>query len=169
MSLHCHAHGGDLENVCLPLMILEGVVASVRQEGSESSQVLQSTADFLTASVRVLQSRCAMQTRFSVSPPQTVIVTQEITTRFSIISSVIYMLSVAMSELKGQTALKHVLLLHHSSVFCKTNSLPNSVSFSPHLQELHVCGIYPSLMLFKCVTTTKFYYGFAPSSESIDV
>lgn len=111
-----------------------------------------------------------MQARISLllPPPQIVTVRQK-TTCFSIISSVIYMLNVALSERKGQTALNHVLLLRHSSVFCKTNSLPNSVTFSPHLQELHVCGIYPSLMLFKCVTKHKFYYGFAPSTESVDV
>lgn len=110
------------------------------------------------------QSLYAVQARISLlSPPQIVIVSQKITTGFSIISYIIYMLNVAMSGLKGQTALKRVILLHHRSVFCKTNSFPNSVGFSAHLQEPHVCGIYLSLMPFKCVRTTSFILALDPA------
>lgn len=136
------------------------------EEGSESPQVWQSTADSPPAFVRFSQSRCAVQATFSVlSPPQIVAVREKINARFSIISSVIYMLNVAMSELKGQTALNHVLLPRHSSVFRKTNSLTNSVTFSPHLKELHVCGIYLSLMPFKCVRTTSFIMALRPAGN----
>lgn len=128
-----------------------------RRRCCEAASVLRCCKARQTFWQPLCRSLQSVQASFSVSsPPQIVVVRQKITTRFSIIPSVIGMLNVAMSELKGQTALNHVLLLHRSSVFCKANSLPNSVGFSPHLQERHVGGIYLSLMSFKCVRTTSF-------------
>lgn len=113
-----------------------------------------------TAFVCFLQNSYAVQARFSMlSPPQIVIVRQKITTRRSIVSPVIYMLNTAVSELKGHSQ-AHTegkqpwsMCFDCTTVvsFVKTNSLPNDVTFSLHLKELHVCDIFPSLMPFKCV------------------